>query len=186
LNDAMSAYAGQVVVMGVAGCGKSTVGQMLAARLDAEFLEGDELHPPRNVQRMAAGVPLTDEDRHEWLQALAQRIAEAQAASQGLVVSCSALKRAYRDVLRGASPELAFIYLHGQPALLMRRLEQRVGHYMPASLLASQFEILQPPGDDEHALALDAHLPAERLAADAAAWVATTDNNHDRRADLPA
>ena len=138
-----------VVVMGVSGCGKSTVGNMLAKRLKAEFLEGDELHPPRNVERMTAGIALTDSDRRDWLLAIAQQLADAHAAGHDLVVSCSALKLAYRNTLRGASNLLAFVHLSGSADLFRQRLENRSGHYMPASLLESQLQTLEPPGSDE-------------------------------------
>ena len=157
--------------MGVSGCGKSTVGALLAQLLRCEFLEGDSLHPARNVARMAAGVALTDADRRDWLQALAQHLKAAHDADQGLVVSCSALKRSYRDGLRSASAGLAFVHLHCGPALLGQRLAARTGHYMPASLLASQLETLEAPADDEHAITLDAHLAPELIASQAASWL---------------
>ena len=159
-----------VVVMGVTGCGKSTVGQLLADRLGVPFVEGDALHPAANVERMARGIALTDDDRRGWLQALAQRIDAAQHQA-GLVVSCSALKRAYRDVLRAASPNLTFVYLHGSQSVIAGRLAARVGHYMPPSLLPSQFQILEVPTPDELALTLDVALPPDTLAEQAAAWV---------------
>lgn len=158
--------------MGVSGCGKSTVGALLGQLLDGDFLEGDSLHPARNVARMAAGVALTDDDRRGWLQALAQHLKTAHDANRALVVSCSALKRSYRDTLRSGSAGLAFVHLHGSPALLGQRLAARTGHYMPASLLASQLDTLEAPADGEHAITLDARLTPERLAAQAAAWVA--------------
>ena len=160
-----------VVVMGVSGCGKSTVGGLLAQRLGAGFLEGDSLHPARNVERMAAGVALTDDDRRDWLLAVARHLKAAREANRSLVVSCSALKRSYRDVLRSASAELAFVHVHGDPALLGERMRARVGHYMPASLLLSQLETLEMPGADERAMTFDAALPAEQIAAQAAAWL---------------
>lgn len=162
-----------VVVMGVSGCGKSTVGRLLAARLHADFIEGDELHPPDNVARMAAGVPLTDDDRRGWLLAIAARLAAAHAARRPLVVSCSALKRAYRDLLRSASSELAFVHVHGAPELLEARISARVDHFMPPSLLASQLQTLEMPGADERAATFDATLSPARIAAQAAAWLAT-------------
>jgi len=167
-----------VVVMGVTGCGKSTVGQLLADRLAVPFVEGDALHPPENVERMARGIALTDDDRRGWLQALAQRIDAAQ-HQQGLVVSCSALKRAYREVLRAASPNLAFVYLHGSQTLIAERLAARVGHYMPASLLPSQFKILEVPAPHERALTLDISLPPHTLAEQAAAWVQSPPTRRD-------
>ena len=157
--------------MGVSGCGKSTVGALLAQRLHCEFLEGDALHPARNVARMAAGVALTDDDRHDWLQALARHLKTAHDANQALVVSCSALKRSYRDRLRSASAGLAFVHLLGSPALLGQRLAARTGHYMPASLLASQLETLEAPGGDERAITLDAGLTPDHIAEQAATWL---------------
>lgn len=158
--------------MGVAGSGKSTVGRLLALRLQAEFLEGDELHPPRNVERMAAGIPLTDNDRRDWLLEIAQQLADARAGQHRLVVSCSALKRSYRDVLRAASAELAFVHLNAERALLDQRLRGRSGHFMPASLLDSQLQTLEPPAATERAATFDATLPAAQIAEQAAAWLA--------------
>lgn len=141
--------------MGVSGSGKSTVGVLLAQALGAEFLEGDTLHSAQNVARMAAGVALTDQDRQEWLALLTERIAAARAGGRGLVVACSALKRAYRDTLRRGAPDLLFVHLTGAPELLARRTRQRTGHYMPASLLPSQLQTLEPPDRDERALTVD-------------------------------
>lgn len=160
-----------VVIMGVSGCGKSTVGGLLAEAIGADFLEGDDLHAPRNVERMAAGIPLTDDDRRDWLRALAQRLRVARDAHRSLVVSCSALKRSYRDVLREASAELAFVHLHADMALLEARLHTRAHHFMPASLLASQLRTLEAPGPDERAVTLEATLPPSTIAARAAAWL---------------
>ena len=161
-----------VVVMGVSGCGKSTVGKLLARQLQAEFLEGDELHPPRNIDRMASGIALTDNDRRDWLLEIAQQLADARAGRHALVVSCSALKRSYRDMLRTAASQLAFVHLHGGRALLEARLAARPGHFMPSSLLDSQLQTLEVPGADERAIALDVTLPPAELAARAAAWIA--------------
>ena len=155
----------RIVVMGVSGSGKSTLAQALAAALNIHFVEGDALHPPHNVQRMAAGTPLTDADRHGWLQAVAEQLGNATAGSSGVVVACSALKRSYRDLLRAAAPDLRLVFLHGPPALLRERLATRVGHYMPASLLQSQLDTLEPPAPDEHAIALDIALPPAELVA---------------------
>jgi gluconokinase len=153
-----------IVVMGVSGCGKSTVGRALASALGVPFIEGDELHPPRNVALMASGTPLADEDRLDWLQAVAAALAAA--AGSGAVAACSALKRSYRDILRSGAPGLRFVHLTGEPELLEARLRRRSGHYMPASLLQSQLDILESPGPDENAVTLDvAASPAEVLAA---------------------
>ena len=153
------------VVMGVSGCGKSTVGAKLAEALQLPFLEGDVLHPERNVALMAAGVPLSDADREGWLQALAERLRQAHAAGRGLVLSCSALKRAYRDILRSGAPGLRLVYLHGEHALLAARMAARTGHYMPLSLLDSQLATLEPPGVDENALGFEVAERAEGIVA---------------------
>ncbi len=154
-----------IVVMGVSGCGKSTVGRDLAAALGVPFVEGDELHPPRNVALMAAGTPLTDDDRRDWLNTLAEVLAGAAARGHGVVVSCSALKRIYRDRLRAGAPGTRFVFLHGSSALLAERLQGRSGHYMPPSLLQSQLDTLEPPTADEGAVALDIASPPAALVA---------------------
>ena len=153
----------KVVVMGVSGCGKSTVGQQLAQALGVDYLEGDEFHPPANVARMAAGTPLTDADRAPWLQTLAARLQAAHAAGRGVVLSCSALKRAYRDVLRSGAPGLVFVHLSGSAELLAQRVGARQHHYMPAGLLASQLAALEVPGADEDTITIDIAEPAERI-----------------------
>lgn len=155
----------RVVVMGVSGCGKSTVGRSLAAELGADFIEGDELHPPENVERMRQGIPLTDADRQGWLQTIGARLGDAAAQRRGLVVSCSALKRSYRDLLRAADPSLRFVYLRGSPELLERRMNERSGHYMPPSLLRSQLETLEPPGADEGAVSIDIDVEPQAIVA---------------------
>jgi gluconokinase len=158
-----------LVIMGVCGCGKTVVGQDVARRLEYNFIEGDEYHPPGSVAKMRSGIPLTDDDRRPWLEALGRRIAEAHAAGEGLVVSCSALKRRYRDILRGSGLPVHFVHLAGPSALIARRMEGRSGHFMPASLIDSQFAALEPPGPDEsaetHDIALPAEVIAERVAA---------------------
>lgn len=143
------------VVMGVSGSGKSTVGRRLASARGVPYLEGDDFHPPRNVERMAAGIALTDDDRAGWLARLRDELARAAAAQQGVVLACSALKRRYRDTLREGAPALQLIYLHGARALLASRMAARSDHYMPASLLDSQLATLQPPQPDESALSFD-------------------------------
>jgi gluconokinase len=154
-----------LVVMGVSGCGKTSIGLRVAQALGLDFVEGDALHPPRNVALMAAGTPLTDTDRADWLAAIAARLGQAHASGSGLVVSCSALKRSYRDRLRVPCPGLRFVHLHGEPALLRSRLQARTGHYMPPSLLDSQLITLEPPGADEDALSFDITPPTAQVAA---------------------
>lgn len=163
--------------MGVCGCGKSTVGRLLAQAVGLPYLEGDEFHSPQNVARMAAGVALTDDDRQGWLRTLAERIAAARRDGHGVVLSCSALKRVYRDTLRTHAPELRFVHLTGSPELLAQRLAQRVDHYMPPSLLQSQLATLEPPGADERTLTLDIVQPPHELAQAARDWLARTATN---------
>lgn len=153
----------RVVLMGVSGCGKSTVGEGLAQRLGWRFVEGDSLHPPENVAKMAAGQALDDADRAGWLGTLAELLAQAQSAAQGLVISCSALKRSYRERLRGGDPQVLFVHLSGSRELIAQRIANRTHRYMPASLLDSQFDTLQPPAADEPALCLDVRLPPSAL-----------------------
>jgi gluconokinase len=154
---------GIYVVMGVAGSGKSLIGAALARSLNVSFVEGDDLHSAANVARMAAGIPLTDDDRADWLAALAARIHEAKKDGAGLVVTCSALKRTYRDVLRGGAADVRFIFLDGPRALIAQRLKNRTGHYMPPSLLDSQFATLEEPTADEHIWKFDISKSPEQL-----------------------
>ncbi|MFN2566399.1 MAG: gluconokinase [Gemmatimonadaceae bacterium] len=156
---------GLYVVMGVAGSGKSTVGAGLARALDVDFVEGDEYHPRENVERMGRGIPLTDDDRAGWLRVLAGRIRQAKDAGSGLVMTCSALKRSYRDVLRDAADDLQLVYLRGSRELIAERLANRRGHFMPASLLDSQFATLEEPSPDEGAWICDIRETPEALVA---------------------
>jgi gluconokinase len=144
-----------IVVMGVSGCGKSTVGALLAERLSWAFEDGDGFHPPQNVEKMRAGTPLSDDDRWPWLDAIATRIAAARAGGGGVVIACSALKRAYRDRLRAGHADLRFLHLTGEPSLIMARQAARTGHYMPASLIASQFATLELPETEADVIDLD-------------------------------
>jgi gluconokinase len=146
---------GLYVVMGVSGSGKSLIGAAFARALGVDFVEGDEYHPAENVERMARGIALTDADRAGWLRSLATRIREAKKTGTGLVMTCSALKRSYRDILRAEAAELQFVFLKGPRALLAERLAGRRGHYMPASLLDSQLATLQEPSPDEQAWVFD-------------------------------
>jgi len=161
-----------VIVMGVAGSGKSTLGAALANSLHCPFLEGDDFHSPEAVARMRSGVPLTDDDRWPWLDRLGRAI-DAQVASQGIAVTaCSALKRDYRTRLRAAiAAPVGFVLLDTDPDELLRRLTDRPHHYMPPSLLTSQIETLERPESDEHALVLDARRPPADLCQQTRAWL---------------
>ena len=142
-----------IVVMGVSGSGKSTVGAALAQRLRVPFADADDFHPPANIQKMTSGQPLNDEDRYPWLEAIGEWL-EARCADGG-VMSCSALKRSYRDRLRRHCPQVIFLHLAGSPEVIGRRQASRPGHFMPATLLASQFETLEPLQSDERGVTID-------------------------------
>ena len=157
--------------MGVAGAGKTLIGSRLARTLGVEFVEGDEFHPPANVAKMAAGVPLDDADRAGWLDALAAQISRARREDHGLVVAASVLKRAYRDVFRAADPAVQFILLTAPRPVIADRLEHRTGHYMPPSLLDSQLAILEPPDGDERAWVYDNERAPGIIVADIAARI---------------
>lgn len=154
-----------VVVMGVSGSGKTLIGSGLADALGGRFAEGDRFHPQENIARMSSGLPLRDEDRWGWLDAIAVEIGNAERHGETLIVACSALKRVYRDRLRLASRRLRFVYLEIGREVAAARVAARKGHFMPASLIGSQFADLQPPSPDEGALRLDAaRNPAELIA----------------------
>lgn len=145
-----------LVFMGVSGCGKSTVAALHAKATGATLIEADDFHPPANVEKMRSGSPLTDADRAGWLSAMVARIAEGRARGEAMVITCSALKRAYRDRLREADPGLIFIHLTGSRELLAARIGARKGHFMPPGLLDSQLDALEPPvAPDERCLTLD-------------------------------
>jgi gluconokinase len=135
--------------MGVSGSGKSTIGETLAARLGWRFEDGDRFHPASNVAKMSAGQPLTDDDRRPWLQAIADEIDRVCAAGERMVVACSALKRAYREILLHGRSDVRIVFLDGSEALIASRLAERKGHFMPPGLLASQFQTLEPPAPNE-------------------------------------
>ncbi len=161
-------FSGAIVVMGVASCGKTSVGELLAENLNARFIEGDRLHPAANVAKMSAGNPLSDEDRWPWLKAIGENLAGNEAA----VASCSALRRVYREAItKAAQRPVHFIYLHGSRELLERRIGARKGHFMPASLLDSQLRTLEEPAADERALRLDIALSVPELATQAKEWL---------------
>jgi gluconokinase len=158
-----------VVLMGVSGCGKSTVMARVADRFGWPSAEADDFHPAANVAKMAAGRPLTDEDRWPWLRALAAWIGEREDAGEDGVVTCSALKRSYRDRLRDGHPSVRFVHLAVDPPVLERRMAQRPGHYMPPSLLPSQLATLEALQPDEPGCALSGELPPDRIVDEVAA-----------------
>lgn len=163
-----------VVIMGVSGCGKSTLGGALAEALDWRFVEGDTLHPPSNVAKMAAGIPLDDADRRPFLAGVAAALVAGR--EYGIVVTCSALKRTYRDFLRNAAGDVAFVLPLLSREALATRLAERKGHYMPASLLDSQLATLEPPTADEHVIVVDGAAPTATQLARVRAALATTPN----------
>ena len=149
--------------MGVAGCGKSTVGELLAERLGWTYVDADWLHPAANVAKMSRGEALTDEDRWPWLAAVGDRIDAIHREGASVVLACSALKRKYRDILRGTREDVQLVYLKGEHATIEKRLATRSGHYMPATLLASQFAALEEPHEDEHALTVSIEATPEEI-----------------------
>ncbi|WP_458113132.1 gluconokinase [Arthrobacter sp. R1-13] len=142
-----------IVVMGVCGCGKTTIGSLVARQLGIPFLDGDSLHPVENVVKMASGTPLTDEDRWPWLAVIGSELAGAGA--RGVVLACSALKRSYRDAIRAYAPQTVFLHLDGAREVLASRLQDRSGHFMPATLLESQLAALEPLEPDEPGVVVD-------------------------------
>ncbi|WP_076260191.1 gluconokinase [Intrasporangium flavum] len=150
-----------VVVMGVSGSGKTTVGAALAQRLRVPFADADDFHPQANIDKMSAGTPLTDLDRGPWLATIAGWLADH--ASTGGVTSCSALKQAYRDILAAAAPHVYFLHLHGDPEVIAARVAGRLGHFMPAALVESQFATLEPLGPTEHGAVIEVDQPVDDL-----------------------
>jgi carbohydrate kinase (thermoresistant glucokinase family) len=144
-----------LVIMGVSGAGKTTIAKVLAARLRWPFEEGDNLHPESNIAKMKAGIPLTDADRQPWLARVAAWIDRQRANGQPGIITCSALKRSYRDIVIGDRPDVRLVYLRGSRDVIAARLANRKGHFMPASLLESQFAALEEPGPDENSLTVD-------------------------------
>lgn len=161
----MEDRASRFVVMGVAGAGKSTVGQALAAHLGLPYADGDDLHPAANVAKMAAGEPLDDNDRRPWLVAVGQWLADQ---SSGAVVSCSALRRSYRDTLRQYAGAIRFVHLTGPADVVAARVASRPGHFMPSSLVASQYAALEPLGADERGTTVPFEWPLDQIVGHAA------------------
>jgi len=152
----------QLVVAGVSGSGKSTIGELVAQQLGVPFIDADDLHPITNVDKMTAGIPLTDDDRWPWLKKVGEAIAAA--SETGIVVACSALRRSYRDAIREAAPRTEFAMLTGSREVLASRLGHREGHFMPATLLDSQLAILEPLADDEAGTTVEIEGSPERIA----------------------
>lgn len=161
--------------MGVSGCGKTTVGALVAHELGLPFTDGDSLHPVKNIAKMAAGNPLNDGDRRPWLETVGRELA---GSGNGLVVACSALKRSYRDAIRTQAPDAVFLHLAGSREILGSRLEGRSGHVMPAALLESQLATLEPLGADEASVVLDISVPVPAEVGDAVARLCSAVENH--------
>ncbi|WEX75655.1 gluconokinase [Sinorhizobium numidicum] len=159
VSDPLRRFPGSIVVMGVSGSGKSSVGEGIARAYGYPFIEGDALHPPENIRKMSEGIPLTDDDRWPWLTAIGERLSSSDGP---VVVTCSALKRSYRQKLRESAPNgLAIVYLHGSEALLSERMRHRTGHFMPTSLLKTQLATLEDPTGEENTVAVDVGQPLE-------------------------
>ncbi|GAA1496145.1 gluconokinase [Paeniglutamicibacter kerguelensis] len=154
-----------MIVMGVSGCGKSTVGQKLASRLGLAFIDGDDLHPKSNKDKMAAGHPLNDDDRRPWLETIGEALAASVAAGIPAIIACSALKRSYRDLLRSCEPDTVFVHLSGSPELIQSRLDERSHEYMPPTLLASQLNTLEAIASDEAAVEVEVSLSPDEIVA---------------------
>ncbi|MDA8051799.1 MAG: gluconokinase [Rhodospirillales bacterium] len=152
--------------MGVSGSGKTTIATLLSARTGWRFQEGDELHPPANVEKMRLGIPLDDQDRLPWLEAIAAVIDRWRADRTQGVITCSALKRQYREIIIGRRPNVALVYLRGSKELIAKRMATRHGHFMPLALLDSQFATLEEPGPDERPIVVDVRGDPERIAAE--------------------
>jgi gluconokinase len=164
-----------LVVMGVSGCGKSAVGRRIAQLAGLPLIEGDEFHPHSNIEKMRRGLPLDDQDRAGWLERLGR---ELMRHPQGAVLTCSALKKAYRETLRAAVPGLRFVHLDLSQQQALRRVAARDSHFYPPSLVASQFEALEDPAAEARVLVLDAGLPVEEVALRAVEWLAKTERGN--------
>jgi gluconokinase len=159
----------QIIVMGVSGSGKSTIGALLADRLGIAFIDGDSLHPIENVEKMAGGTPLTDDDRWPWLAVVGETLNAAGAEGRGIAVACSALKRAYRDAILAKAPAARFVHLTGSVEVLASRVEGRSDHFMPTGLLQSQVSTLEPLADEEPGFTVDIDRPVPEIVTEAVA-----------------
>jgi gluconokinase len=177
VTDSSTPGTTSIIVMGVSGSGKTSVAAELTRQLGWEYIEGDDLHPAANVEKMASGHPLDDEDRWPWLRRIAEVIGEHEAAGTSVVITCSALKRAYRDLLRDGHPSVWFAHVHASREVLADRVARRQGHYMPPSLLDSQLATLEPLGADEPGQVIDGDGPLQQTVAELLA---------DLRAERPA
>ena len=157
-----------VVIMGVSSCGKSTVGELLVQHTGLPFQDGDDMHPAANIEKMASGQALDDDDRKPWLESIGRFLADQE---DGAIVGCSALKHSYRELIRAAAPDTVFVHLHGSYDLLKERMSKRSGHFMPVSLLDSQFETLEELRPEEAGVVLDVSARPEELAAAAAKYL---------------
>ena len=165
---------GRVIVMGVSGCGKTTVGQALAEHFKVPYIEGDALHPLQNVEKMRSGTPLVDDDRWPWLAQIGKQLAQRSSGRGGAVAACSALKKVYRDHLRAsAGHDLRFVFLKCSKQALKARMAARIGHFMPASLLASQLATLEDPGGEAGTITVDGDRPHERIIEDVVRLIET-------------
>ncbi|MCU1423719.1 MAG: transferase [Microbacteriaceae bacterium] len=162
-----SGTAPQIIVMGVSGSGKSTIGALLANRLGIRFIDGDSLHPLTNVEKMAGGTPLTDEDRWPWLAVVGETLSAAGREQRGIAVACSALRRVYREAILAKAPNAEFVHLAGSVEVLASRVEGRSDHFMPTGLLRSQVSTLEPLGDDEPGFTVDIDQPVASIVAEA-------------------
>lgn len=171
-----------VIVMGVTASGKTTVAKLLAERLQCPFLEGDDMHSPENRRKLKEGIPLTDEDRLPWLQSIGEWIHERQEKDESGTVSCSALRRTYRDGLRANHRNACFVFLNGDRKILEERLQKRKGHFVSPSLLTSQLETLEPPRDDERAISIPLDISPEEQCDRVIAWL----NDSPCFTDVPA
>ena len=159
----------QIVVMGVSASGKSTIGALIAGALGVPFVDGDALHPQANIEKMAGGHPLNDDDRWPWLAIVGDTLAESGKTGPGLVIACSALRRSYRQAILDRAPQARFVHLHGSREVLSARIEGRSGHFMPPSLLDSQFATLEPLAEDEPGFVVDIDKSVAEIVAEAVA-----------------